>query len=139
MKNQIHIEFTHASAVVIDIVEDESIDINLDTWASKFFTDPVSPKFAVRGLRWRDGKHYHLTWMEKNLALGEEIKIHYRQAEVSVTALAKVEEYVAPEPTCSFCDKRASEVEVLVERGLLARICNECVQVCQEEIQKRRS
>jgi ATP-dependent protease Clp ATPase subunit len=42
----------------------------------------------------------------------------------------------SPDITCSFCDKRADEVKMLISRTASTgpRICNECVALCCEII-----
>lgn len=37
-------------------------------------------------------------------------------------------------PTCSFCDKRRDQVEVLIARPGGVMICSECVDFCNEII-----
>lgn len=138
MKTQIHIRKTGSETIVIDVMDDESVHVNVDTHPNQFMPEPTAPTFAVTGLRWRDGKHYHLAWVERTLNLGESILIEYLNADAPPTALVKESEYVAPADSCSFCHKRASEVEFLVKHGPLASICSECVQICQTEIDNRR-
>ena len=41
------------------------------------------------------------------------------------------------EKRCSFCNKLDSEVEVIIEKNLLHRICNECVDECRKTIEER--
>jgi hypothetical protein len=136
MKKQINIRKTGSEAIVIDVFDDESVHVAVDTHANQFMPEPTAPTFAVTGLRWRDSKHYHLAWQALNL--GESIHIEYSNADAPPTALESESEYIAPEEWCNFCDKRASEVEFLVKRSLLANICSECVQICQIEIDNRR-
>jgi hypothetical protein len=138
MKTQIHIRNTGGEAIVIDVVEDESVHVDVDTHPNKFMPARTAPTFAVTGLRWRDDKHFHLAWTERPLNVGESIHIELVNADAPPTALQMEKEYIEPEKSCSFCDKRASEVEFLVERSLLARICGGCVEICQAEIDNRR-
>lgn len=138
MKMQIHIRQTGSETIIVDVVDDESVHVAVDTHANRFMPQPTAPTFAVTGLRWRDDRHYHLAWVTRPLNLGESIQIEYCNADASATAFQRETEYIAPEASCGFCDKRASEVEFLIERGLLARICSGCVQICQAEIDNRR-
>ena len=138
MKTQIHISKTGTEAIVIDVIDDESIHVDVRTHPNQFMPEPTAPTFAVTGLRWRDGKHYHLAWVNRPLNLGDSILIEYSNADAPPTALEKESEYIAPEDSCSFCHKPASEVEFLVKRSPLARICSDCVQICQTEIDNRR-
>jgi hypothetical protein len=138
MKSQIHIRITGSEPIVVDVVDDESVHIDVDTHANKFMPEPTAPTFAVTGLRWRDDRHYHLAWITRTLNLGESIQIEYSNSDATPTALEKETEYVAPEDSCSFCHKCASEVEFLVKHSLLASICSDCVQICQIEIDNRR-
>jgi len=138
MRKQIHIRASGKESIVIDVLDDESISVDIDTHPNHFLPEPAPPTFAVTGLRWRDGKHYHLGWITQPLNLGESVHIEYSSADAAPTPLVQEKEYIAPENTCSFCGKPASEVEYLVEHSLLARICNACVEICQTEIDKRR-
>jgi len=138
MKKQIRIRKSGSEAIVIDVIDDESVHVDVDTHANQFMPAPTAPTFAVTGLRWRDGKHYHLAWAKRPLNLGESIHIEYSNADAPPTALESENEYIAPEESCNFCDKRASEVEFLIKRSLLANICSDCVQICQIEIDNRR-
>ena len=138
MKTQIHISKTGTEAIVIDVIDDESVHVDVDTHPNQFMPEPAAPTFAVTGLRWRDGKHYHLAWVNRPLNLGDSILIEYSNSDAPPTALEKENEYIAPEDSCNFCYKRASEAEFLVKHGPLARICSDCVQICQDEIDNRR-
>jgi hypothetical protein len=138
MKTQIHIRKTGSEPIIIDVVDDESVHVDVDTHPNQIMPEPTAPTFAVTGLRWRDGRHYHLAWVTRPFNLGESIQIEYSSANAAPTALEKENEYIAPEDSCSFCQKRANEVEFLVKHSLLASICSDCVQICQIEIDNRR-
>jgi hypothetical protein len=138
MKTQLVIRSPSSEPIVIDVVDDESVQVHLDTHPNRFMPEPTAPTMRVEGLRWRDDRHHHLGWRNWQLQIGESVRIDYVQGDMAPTRLQKEEEYIAPEKACSFCDKRESEVEFLVERRLMARICDDCVLVCQAEIDKRR-
>jgi hypothetical protein len=138
MKKQINIRKTGSEAIVVDVFDDESIHVAVDTHANEFMPEPSAPTFVVTGLRWREGKHYHLAWVKRPLNLGESIHIEYSNADAPPTVLESENEYIAPEESCSFCDKHASEVEFLVKRSLFTKICSDCVRICQIEIDNRR-
>lgn len=139
MKPQLMIQSTQGEPIVIDVVDDESVQVHLDTHPNRFMPEPTAPTFNVSGLRWRDDKHHHLGWVTRQLAIGESINIGYVIGDAAPSPLEKEEEYVAPEMICNFCDRPTSEVEYLVERTMLARICDECVRTCQAEIDKRKA
>ena len=63
MKMQIHIRKTGSEVIVIDVVDDESVHVDVHTHPNQFMPEPTAPTFTVTGLRWRDGKHYHLAWV----------------------------------------------------------------------------
>jgi hypothetical protein len=139
MKTQLVIQSTGAEPIIIDVIDDESVQVHLDTHPNRFMPEPTAPTFNVSGLRWRGDKHHHLGWVTRQLALGESINISYVSGNAAPTTLEKEVEYVVPEMTCNFCDRPASQVECLVERTMLARICDECVRTCQAEIDKRKT
>jgi hypothetical protein len=79
MKTQIHISKTGTEAIVIDVIDDESVHVDVHTDPNQFMPEPTAPTFAVTGLRWRDGKHYHLAWVNRPLNLGDSILIESRR------------------------------------------------------------
>jgi hypothetical protein len=94
-------------------------------------------RFKVDGLRWRDDEHYHLAWLESALDIGDSVMVRIADSNENASKLIKEELYVEPEKDCVFCRKKSSEVEVLIEKDMFARICNECVATCQEVLDKR--
>lgn len=137
MTKQIHVTVS-ANHYVLNVVDHESISIHVDSMP-QFEQPNPSPILNIKGLRWLDEKHYHLEWVENlELSEGEEVAIGFADSGAPATTPAKVEEYVKPEKECGFCSKKASEVELLIERNFLNRICNECVDVCAETIRKNR-
>lgn len=140
MKKQIHIEVTGAEEIVIDVNEHESVSVHIDNPPTKFQKEQVlRPSVKVDGLRWKNEQHFHLGWLEKNLQFGDEVRIKLMESCQSASSIAKEEEYIAPEENCSFCGKTKSEVEVLVEKSFMARICNECVELAQGVIEQHRN
>jgi len=139
MKKQFHIKINDEDSTIIDINSDESISFDIYHPATKFNKDDCSefgPFYKIDGLRWKNKEHFHLSWAEKKLKLNDKISFQYIEGDLETTPLKKEEKYIELELTCSFCDKKASETQQLIDGGLLARICNECVQVCQCEIDK---
>ncbi len=138
MRAQLVIRITGTEPIIIDVVDDESVHIGVDTHANAFMPQPTSPDLKVTGLRWRDGKHYHLAWRTESLRVGDSLHVTYSEGDAAPTSLESDKEYVAPEKSCRFCDKAASQVEFLVERSFLASICSDCVKTCANEIEARR-
>ena len=140
MKKQFQVSVNAGKAIVIDIHDDESISMSVHYPPTKFSEggkDLYKPHYKIDGLRWRDGEHYHLGWLEDELKIGDSITITLKESDEEATPLNKEEKYVAPEMKCSFCDRPANKVKHLVDAGLMARICDECVKLCQEAIDER--
>ena len=140
MKKQFHIKYNDQEPVVIDVIDDESITISLDQPPTKFVEGKEKiPKtlFRIEGLRWRNDEHFHLGWLEKEITLNDTIKIQLKENDSKATPLIKEEKYIEPEKECSFCHKKSSEVKHLVEKDFMARICDECVKLCQQAIDER--
>jgi hypothetical protein len=75
----------------------------------------------------------HLKWLHEAIAVGSEISIRV----VDVQKVDEPAERRADERTqefrCSFCNKQHTQVAKLT-KGPGANICNECVEVCVEEL-----
>ena len=142
MKKQLHIKINDLEPVVIDVIEDESVNISLDQPPTKFQKEKDRiPKTLLKidGLRWRDNEHYHLGWLEREVVLNDAITIQLKEDNRVPTPLAKEELYEKPEKECSFCHRKASEVKHLVEKDMFNRICDECVKSCQKAIDARKA
>jgi len=140
MQKQFHIKIKGKEELVIDLIEDEGVSIQVDNQPTKFDTKaPKNTTIKVTGLRWRDSKHFHLGWLSSELKLGDELSIKLVESERKTSPLSKEEEYIESEAECSFCHKLKSQVECLVEKDFMARICNECVDVAVKAIEDRRN
>ncbi|MDH5434912.1 MAG: ClpX C4-type zinc finger protein [Gammaproteobacteria bacterium] len=140
MKKQLHIKYNSQESVFIDVNDDESITISLDTPPAKLLKEKGKiPKtlFRVEGSRWRDDEYFYLNWLEKEVLLDDIIMIQFKEDDRKATPLTKVEKYIEPEKECTFCDKKASEVKHLVEKDFMARICDECVKLSQQVIDEK--
>ncbi len=138
---QFHIKLPDQSSLVVDASDDESFSVHVDSFPKNSEWD--KSLLNVKGLRWRDEKHYHLEWLENyELDVGDVVTVEVVDANEQISPPKKVQEYVEPEKHCGFCEKRASEVEILIVRNpeyQLSGICNECVEACTREIEARRS
>lgn len=138
MKKQIQIAINKEDTIIIDLEGDESVTFQFD--------DPPSgldackeqvPSIQINGLRWRNDEHYHLSWLERNISLGDEVVITYGESSKEPSKLIKEEKYIKPEESCSFCNKIKSEVDLLIKGSFYHYICNECVSLCGEIIEKK--
>ncbi|VAW49548.1 hypothetical protein MNBD_GAMMA03-923 [hydrothermal vent metagenome] len=139
MKKQFHIKINSEEPIVIDINNDESISFDVSHPPTQFDKKDgggYKPFYKIDGLRWRNNEHFHLGWTDKELKLNDKITIQYIESNEKISSLTKEEKYIEPELTCSFCNKKVSEVQQIIDGGLIACICNECVLVCQSEIDK---
>ena len=140
MKKQFHIKVTGTEELVIDLNDNESVSVHIDNPPIKFQKEDLPlPTIRVDGLRWKDEQHFHLGWMEKNIEIGDEVRIKIVESNKQATLLNKEEEYISPEEKCSFCRKKKSEVEILIEKDFMARICNECVDLAQTAMDEHRN
>ena len=140
MKKQFHIKVSGEEKLVIDLVEDESVSVYVDNSPTYFKKNKtLLPALRIEGLRWRNDQHFHLGWLERNLNSEDEIKIKLTESEEPPSPLTKEQKYVAPEKDCSFCHKKKSEVDVLVEKNFMARICNECTELAVKAIEDYRN
>jgi len=140
VRKQVIVSAENIEPIVIDVKGDESVSIQVDLPPKNVpGGGKASPMLHVNGLRWRDEEHFHLGWLEKKLSFSEEVNIKLTFSVKEPSILQKEEKYVAPEEECSFCYKKKSEVEILVEKDFMARICNECVELSQNIIEERRN
>ena len=138
-RKQFRIEQTGREPIFIDPVDDEQLNISVcDPLVALGVGKHDSPYVQVSGLRWREDKHYQLEWGTFRLRVDDRVTIVYEHGAREPTPPQSTDEYLMPEPQCAFCYKRASEVEFLVERNVIARICSECVETCRQEIEGRR-
>ena len=144
MKNskQIKVSINDGQPIVIDIVPDESISVYFESpptmvWKGKRINK--RPRLQVNGLRWRDGDHYHMDWLEKSLKVNDKITIEISKTSDEITKPKKDEMYIEPEETCMFCNKKKSEVECLVVKDYMARICNNCIDLAAGAVEKYRN
>ena len=98
MTTQLHIRQNDDAPLVVAVHEDEMIEVRLVTHPRDRTGERPTPIFSVTGLRWRGGRHFHLGWVEQSLNVGTSLQIDYVAKDDPVSALAKDEEYIAPEP-----------------------------------------
>jgi len=137
MKRQFHIQAPGREPIVIDINDKESVNIRVDTAPTAF--GHVGPStFRIDGLRWAGKDHFHLGWGAGEFALNDIFSVALVEDNLTATPLEKEERYTAPEKNCLFCHKTQSNVRYLIDSGVLARICDECVAKCQRAIDERK-
>ena len=141
VRKQVIVSAENVEPIVIDVMGDESISIQVDLPPKNVpgSSGKASPMLRVNGLRWRNEEHFHLGWLEEELSFSEEVNIKLTFSTKQPSELQKEEKYVAPEEDCSFCHKKKSEVEILIEKDFMARICNECVELSQKVIEEHRN
>ena len=141
MGRQLHLERSSFEKLVIDLVDDESVTVQIHCGPKAMWKGDDQPLMSLKvdGLRWRDDEHHHLGWHESALDTGDSVVLKIADSNENASELTKEELYVQPEKDCVFCRKKSSEVEVLIEKDMLARICNECVAVCQEVLDQQKS
>ncbi len=140
MGRQLHVGRSGSDNLIIDLIEDESVSVQVDCGPEAMWKGDVPlMRLKVDGLRWRDDEHFHLGWLECALDVGDSVTVRILDGNEKTSSPTKEERYVAPEKDCVFCRKKASEVEVLIEKDMFARICNECVATCQEVLEQRAS
>ena len=138
MGRQLHLDRSDCEKLVIDLVDDESVSVQIDCGPKAMWKgDLPLMRLKVDGLRWRDDEHHHRGWIESALDIGDSVVVTIADSNENVSKLTKEELYVEPEKDCVFCRKKSSEVEVLIEKDMFARICKECVATCQEILDQR--
>ena len=78
-------------------------------------------------------------WLEENIEIGTCVQIDVLDSG-EVNAPSRVDNDEQPLDMCWYCFKTADQVEYLVRapKGTM-HICNSCVDICAEEIDKRRA
>jgi ClpX C4-type zinc finger protein len=135
MKKQFRVEVDGRDPVVIDINDNEAIDIHVDSQASKYFESHESTLgLRITGMRWSDDGFFNFNWGRVALGLDSAVRIAIVEGEDQITPVHEEERFVEPEKECSFCERPASQVKHLVDGGMFARICDECIVECQQLI-----
>lgn len=91
---QLHIRQGGDSPLVIAVHEDEMVDVRLVTHPKSKTGERPAPTLSVTGLRWREGRHYHLGWVQKQLAVGASLSVDYVAKADPVSPLVKDQEYM---------------------------------------------
>jgi len=133
---QLHIKISDGEPIVIDLRRDESISLHLQNhlvdnpYPNQ--SAPDSPAvLRLDGGRWTDKKYYILEWPPVPLQGTESISVAFVDAALPAAPRSKDELYVEPEKECSFCHRKRSEVNVLIEGDIFwNRICGDCVHDC---------
>ena len=131
MPKQLHLRLNSDQPTVIDVQDDEMVQIHLDTHPKSRAGELREPTLSVSGLRWRDGRHFHLGWSQQSIPLGTTLRLDYVSDDKPASALSKDVEYIAPDPTCGFCDKSAADIGLLIKRRHIHYICDSCVDECK--------
>ncbi len=98
------------------------------------------PRIVVSTHGGVDGERvFKRTWLNEEISTTTPISIKLVENK-EIDEPSEVEEQPWPESMCSFCQKPASQVECVIESpNKFSYICNECVDVCVSEIEKRRA
>ena len=140
MKKQFHITLNNKEEIIVDLNSNESVTVRIYNPPTKLGTEENAlSTIEIDGLRWNKDKHFHLGWLKEKINIGDKICLKLLESTQLASPLVNEEEYVPPEKECSFCYKKKSEVEVLVEKTHLTRICNECVELAQKAINEYRN
>ena len=136
MNKQFHILINDQDPIIIDVIDDKSFYIRISQPPMMFYEGSDSEPEAnikISGSRWTSG-HYQLEWLHQHLKTNDKITIQILESDQKPSPLIKDEKFEAPEESCSFCNKKKSEVKLLIKRNDIIYICNECVTACQEVI-----
>ena len=136
MKKQLHITYAPGEKLVIDLVDNEAVTVSLHH--NPYLKKRSLPEtyLEVSGNRWVSDGMDTIQWLQRPV-LNEQVLVEVKESAEAVSAPESDKRFVEPEPECSFCQKRASEVKVLIAAKLFAHICNECVATCQSVIAER--
>jgi hypothetical protein len=93
---QLQIRQNSDEPTVIDLQDDEMVQVHLDTHPRSKDGSLREPTFSVSGLRWRDGRHFHLGWFQQPIPLGTTLRLDYVSDDRPASALSKDVEYIAP-------------------------------------------
>lgn len=136
MARQLHIRISGNEPIVIDLRRDESISLHLQNHLvdnpNRGQSQPDSPAvLRFNGGRWTEKNYYILEWPTVPLQGTESISIAFVDGTLPATPRSNDELYVEPEKDCSFCHRKSSEVNVLIEGEFFwNRICGDCVYEC---------
>ena len=137
MNKQFHVNINDKDTIIIDIMDDERVSINIDQPPTKFIKQNEEnrhPTIQITGLRWRNEERFHLVWLNSTLNTNDKVTIQIKDSSKKLTFLVMDENYTRPELTCSFCNKKSSEVKHLVKSDFYHCICDECVRTAQKVI-----
>jgi hypothetical protein len=127
---QLHLRLNSDLPTIIDVQDDEAVQVHLETHP-KDRDGERDPTLSVSGLRWRGGRHFHLTWSQQSIPLGSTLRLDYLVDDKPASGLSKDVEYIAPAPTCRFCDRAAADIGLLIKRRHIYFICDACVDECK--------
>ena len=134
MKKQLQFQINNDKKIVVDLKINESISFVLNSVPPNVKDKELEDNlfYKIDGLRWRNDEYFHLEWEHREFKINDAIKIEFIESDLNASKLSKEELFIQPEEECSFCSKKLSEVEVLVEGSVYTFICNECINCCQE-------
>ena len=123
MGRQLHLDHPNGESLIIDLVDDESVSVQIHCGPEALWKSEMPlMRLKVDGLRWRDEEHHHLGWLDKALSVGDTITVRPTDSDEQPSALSNEELFVEPEKDCVFCRKKATEVDVLIEKNVFARM-----------------
>ena len=98
--------------------------------------DQPEYSYHCHGMEWGESC-YSLEFVSGEIKEFQNIELQFGGAETPTIAPKKT--IVNDEKRCSFCNKLSEEVEVLIEKNFLHRICNECIEECVKVIDERKA
>ena len=131
MPKQLHLRLNSDQPTIIDVQDDEAVWVHFDTHPKDRAGGLRDPTLIVSGLRWRAGRHFHLGWSQQSIPLGSTLRLDYLIDDKPASSLSKDVEYIAPDPTCRFCDRAAADIRLLIKRSHINFICDACVDECK--------
>lgn len=133
---QFQISIDGKIANVINLNSNEVVSIHIaNNPMAKNSRFPIT-SIRAEGSRWSEDDYYTLEWQEVQLETGSMIQINYIEGNLDATPLIKEEKFIAPEEECSFCQKKKSQVKLLIQAHRFAHICNECVATCMDLVKE---
>jgi hypothetical protein len=136
-RRQLHVSLSRRRKLVLDVQDNESLTLSLHT-APHLPNHPTSkkgqkrrpPYFTIDGYRWLGKDFYILKWGSTVMRTGDKMSAELVAGQSRATK-PRVRKHKHPLKTCSFCNRKVTEVKHLVEAEyLFARICDDCVRAC---------
>lgn len=136
MKKQLHVFVNDDRKLIVD-VEGRFVSAGVFFQPESYESRDGKAIVSARGMEKKDDNFVNLKWPRFEIQEGQTLLIKYGESEDNASELSSYERLNEVEPTCTFCDRKASEVKTLIERNDVARICEDCVNDCVTAIRSR--